>query len=222
MKKKKDASESGEIVIESTFVVTICIFLLMTMLSMGMYLYQTAVVRVTAEKTASDMAMVYPHIKKDPYYNYTNYYDFTEIDPYRGMPLQGMINWAKNTRKAEWYAYGLLDRYSIRKGEYKDARIDVEIKNINFTSKGIYVTVTDEYVMPFSGSIFGFAGLPEKVEIKASVSARVVDMSNTMALWKFEIALEDKVVNLVLGDWVSAITKWFDFANRVKIEKSGE
>lgn len=215
MKKKKDASESGEIVIESTFVVTICIFLLMTMLSMGMYLYQTAVVRVTAEKTASDMAMVYPHIKKDPYYNYTNYYDFTEIDPYRGMLLQGMINWTENTRKAEWYAFGLLDRYSIRKGEYKDARIDVEIKNINFTSKGIYVTVTDEYVMPFSGSIFGFAGLPEKVEITASASARVVDMSNTMATWKFVIALEDKVLDTFVGKCIPAITKWIDFANRL-------
>lgn len=215
MKKKKDECESGEIVIEATFVVTICIFLLMTMLSMGMYLYQTAVVRITAEKAASDMAIVYPHVKKEPYYNYTNYYDFTEIDPYRGMPLQGLLYGKENTRKAEWYAYGLLDMYSIRGGEYKDARIDVEIKNINFTSKGIYVTVTDEYVMPFSGSIFGFAGLPEKVEIKASASARVVDMSNTMATWKFVIALEDKVLDTFIGKCIPAITKWVDFVNRV-------
>lgn len=212
MKKKKDKNESGEIVIEATFVITICIFLLMTMLSMGMYLYQAAVVQITAEKTASDMGLVYPYIEKEPYYNYTNYYDFTDSDPYRGFMS---AHREENINKARWYAYGLLDRYSLRDSEYRDAKVTVEIKNVNFMSKDIYVTVTDEYILPFSGSILSFAGLPDKVEISASASARVADMSNTMAVWKAVIALEDKTLDTFLGKWIPAVTKWIDFVNRL-------
>lgn len=215
MKKKTDF-ESGEIVIEATFVVTICIFAIFAMISMGMYLYQQAVVQVAAEQAAADMALVYPHLDKEPAYGYTNYYDFMNDHTYRNTLTSKEMR-GTNADKAAWYAYGLLSRMTLREDEYRNATVHVSIESSGVIERYVVVEISQDYTLPLSGSVFGLFGVPEKLPISASASAKVFDMSDMMSSYNFVMGIADDLTEVVSGKLVSAITQWLKFAKKIFI-----
>lgn len=207
-------SQSGEIVIEATFVVTICIFIIFTMISMGMYLYQQAVVRIAAEQTAADMAMAYPHLDKEPYYNYTNYYDFMDDHTYRNT-FYSLKMRNINKDKACWYTYGVLSRMTLREDEYQNADVNVKIEKAGVIERYVVVEISQDYAMPLSGSVFSFLGVPDSMPISAAASARVVDMSDMMSSYNFVITNATKLEDALSGKLFSAVTKWLDFVKKI-------
>lgn len=214
MKNGKADREAGEIVIEATFTVTICIFTIFVMISMGMYQYQQAVVRIAAQKTAADMAMVYPYLYKEPYYDYTNYYDFMNDNTYRNTILAGMMK-SINAEKAEWYGYGLISRMSLNESEYRKAHVDVTIKSSGVIEKYIVVRIVQEYTLPLSGSVFGWLGMPETLTISAGASAKVFDMTDFMSSYNFVMGIEDDLTTAVSGKILPAATQWLKFVKKL-------
>lgn len=212
--KKERESESGEIVIEATFIVTICLFTIFAMISMGMYLYQQAVVRIAAQKTAADMAMVYPHLDKEPYYGYTNYYDFMDDYVYRNT-IRASRTAKTNTNKAKWYGYGLLSRMSLAEDEYRKAHVDVTIKSSGVIERYVVVRISQDYTLPLAGSVFGLLGAPESLPISAGASAKVFDMTDFMSSYNFAIGVEDGLTTAVSGKMLPAATQWLKFVKKL-------
>lgn len=212
MKNKK---ESGEIVIEATIVVTICILMIFLLISIGMYLYHAALVRVAANKTASDIALVYPYLDKEPAYGYTNYADYMNNHPYRNFSVLSDSFEEENRKKAEWYAYGLLETMSLRENEFRDAQVIIEIENHGTGGCTIKVFITDYYELPMGGSFLGMAGLPESIAVTASASADSFDILDQAGTYNFLWKTVDKMGESVAGKLLPAITKWLEFANRL-------
>ncbi len=214
MKNRKADGDAGEIVIEATFVVTICIFTIFAMISMGMYLYQRAVVRIAAQKAAADLAMIYPHLDKEPYYGYTNYYDFMDDHVYRNTILGGRMK-SVNINKAKWYGYGLLSQMSLAEDEYHKAHVDVTIKSSGVIERYVLVQITQEYTLPLSGSVFGLLGVPETLTISAGASAKVFDMTDFMSSYNFVMGIEDDLTTAISGKILPAATQWLKFVKKI-------
>ena len=221
MKRK---NESGEVVIEATIVVTICVFMVFMLISIGMYLYHASLVRIVVNKTASDIALVYPYLDKEPMYGYTNYYDYMDNSPYRSFGVFTSYKFNKrNEEKATWYAYGLLEDMSLSADEFKDASVEVYITGSESAGKQrIRVYITDPYHIPLGGKLMGMVGLPETVEITASASADVFDISDQAGIYNFLVKMTNKLGESIYGDFVAGITKWLQFINSVINDKEDQ
>jgi hypothetical protein len=207
---KLHKNESGEIVIEATFVLSVCLMALFMMLNIGLYLYHSMLVQVAAEQTVSDMAMIYPYLKKEPEFGYTNYYDLAKFDTYRYFPLFNTIK-KENNDKARWYAYGILQTKSIRKDDFLDAQVTVNISKSNLLTNQIQITVIDTYEMPLGGLL----GIPKEVDIKASAAAVAVDVSDTMSVSNFGVFMIDYFSDTFLGKFLPAMEAWINLVDRI-------
>lgn len=204
MKFKKD--NDGSIVIEATLVLSTCMFLLFLMISIGMILYRQALVTATANQTASDIAMIYPYLSKEPATGFTAEYDFDSASElYRYMLGLADAHKTENKDKAEWYANALLKKGSLSDSQNGPAQVDVRIEGGNALRRDITVKITETYPLPVAG-LFQLFGLPGELEITAVGAAECVDMIDFMDTVNFFNAAVDQVTPM--EDTFKAITKW--------------
>lgn len=203
----------GSITIEATLVVTMCLFTLLVVMGLGMILYRQSMVAAVANQTASDIAMVYPYLDKDPNTGFTGAYDFNDTESlYRYFPWKSGKYKAENMDKAVWYARALLELGTLEAEEPSAPEVHVYITGGHALRRNIEVTVTEMYQIPFS-EVFEIFGLPNEIEIKAAASAECVDMIDYMDTTNFLNYVVDKATPF--PDLFEAVDKWITWAKKV-------
>lgn len=207
-----DGKEKGSITIEATLVTVTCLAALFIMIGIGMVLYRQSLVTAVANQTASDMAMIYPYLDRDPNTGFTAQYDFDDADSlYRYFLWKAEHFKSENEDKAQWYANALLEQGAL---SIMTAPVDVAVSVTagNALRRNITVTITDIYEIPFAG-IFEMFGLPEEIEITAAATAECVDMIDYMNTTNFLNYVMDKATPF--SDLISAVDKWITWAKKI-------
>lgn len=210
---EKVKSEKGSVTIEATLVITLCLAALFTMIALGMVLYRQSLVSAVANQTASDVAMIYPYLDKDPNTGFTGQYDFDASDSlYRYFLWKSEKYKSGNIDKAEWYANALLEQASLSRPAVYPAQVEVRITAGNALRRKITVEITDTYRLPI-GRILEMLGLPGEIEITAAATAECVDMIDYMDTTNFLNYVVDKATPF--SDLISAVDKWITWAKKV-------
>lgn len=203
----------GSITIEATLAVTMCLFTLFVVMGLGMILYRQSLAAAVANQTASDIAMIYPYLDKDPNTGFTGVCDFSDPGSlYRYLPWKSGRYKTENIDKAEWYARALLEQGSLEAEEASEPEVHVAITGGHALRRNIEVTVTENYPIPLSG-VFEMFGLPKEIEITAAASAECVDMIDYMDTTNFLNYVVDKATPL--PDLFEAVDKWVTWAKKV-------
>lgn len=163
-------SKKGEVVIESSIVLTIVVIFLIVLIYMGLMVYQQTLVSVVANQAAANIAQVYSNDLKDPFTGY--------IDP-SSLNNAGMISKMKDdayqeviAEKAQWFSHYRLRRFKILNTGDPKVEVSIETKEGELMKSQIVVTVEDQFVMP----IAGFFGSEGKLNIKATGRADCFDV----------------------------------------------
>lgn len=207
--------EKGSITIEATLVTVTCLAALFIMIGFGMVLYRQSLVTAAANQAASDVAMIYPYIDRDPNTGFTGPYDFDDPGAlYRYFLWKAGRVKSENIDKAQWYANALLAQGSLG-AMTTPAEVTVDITAGGALRRKITVTVTDIYEIPAS-DIFKMFGLPGEIEITAAATAQCVDMIDYMDTTNLLNYVVDKATPF--SDLVSAVDKWITWAKKVLSE----
>lgn len=205
--------EKGSVTIEATLVVTTCLFAVFIMIGFGMVLYRQSLVTAVANQTASDIAMIYPYLDRDPNTGFAGQYDFEEVDSlYRYFVWKSGNYKSGNVDKAKWYANALLKQGSLSAYDTSSVVVDVKITAGNALRRNIIVSVKDTYKVPFTG-VFEIFGMSGRVEINATASAECVDMIDYMDTTNLLNYVVDKATPF--SDLISAVDKWITFGKKV-------
>jgi len=213
MEIRMNEKSKGSITIEASLVVAMCLFTLFIVMGLGMILYRQSLVAAVANQTASDIAMIYPYLDKDPNTGFTGVYDFNAPEAlYRYFPWKSGKYKAENVDKAVWYARALLEQGGLETEEASEPEVHVTITGGHALRRNIEVTVTENYQIPFF-EVFEIFGLPKEVEITAAASAECVDMIDFMDTTNFLNYVVDKATPL--PDLFEAVDKWITWAKKI-------
>ncbi len=146
MKKK---TESGELVIEASFIVTFAVMLITVMICIGMAMYHQTLVTVMAHQTASHIATVYGNKLKDPFTGYVDPDKVYQSVTYSNMKNDAYLNVLE--QKAMIYA-----KYRLRSSRIlaeESSTVDVEIirKPNELLKNQIKVVIENSYDVPLVG-----------------------------------------------------------------------
>lgn len=207
--------ERGSITIEATLVTVTCLTVLFIMIGFGMVLYRQSLVTAVANQAASDVAMMYPYLDKDPNTGFTGQYDFDDSNSlYRYFLWKAEQYKSENSDKAQWYANALLEQGSLVTMSVP-SEVVVDITAGNALCRNITVTVTDIYEIP-AADIFRMFGLPGEIEITAVATAQCVDMIDYMDTTNFLNYIVDKATPF--SDLISAVDKWITWVKKILSE----
>ncbi len=145
----KKNSQRGEVVIEASIVVTVVVLFLAVVFYVGMLLYQQTALTTVANKTASNIAMLYSNNQKDPFTGYINsdgvYQNITYSDLKTETYLQEL------EKKATAFAsYSLKSSDMLNTGKPK-VTIEIVDKKGEVLKNQVVVTITNEFKAPLVG-----------------------------------------------------------------------
>lgn len=145
----KKNSQRGEVVIEASIVVTIVAMFLVIIFYVGMLLYQQTALTAAANKTASNVAMLYGNNQKDPFTGYVDsdgvYQNITYSDLKTETYMQDL------QKKANAFAAYSLKASDILNTGTPDIKIEIVNKNGELFKKQVVVTITSEFNAPLVG-----------------------------------------------------------------------
>lgn len=210
MRKKKRNNklsiETGEIVIESTIIMVVTIFLVFLLMNMAVAVYNQQLVTTTASRAASDIAAVYGNSAKDPFYGFMDDDDFENNSPYRYLLFSNLQD--KNREKAKWYACYYLDKETLgNKPTDLYSGITITTGYNSLWQRSINVRVIEEYSMFFLNPLAIFE-IDPKYNAAAEASAVCIDPIHDMNLSKmydefYDIFMKSnkvtKIANAVSG-----------------------
>ncbi len=154
MKRK---TESGEMVVEASIVVTIVVVFVAVFVYLGMILYQRTMLSVVANQTAENIAEVYSNNIKDPFTGFLGEDELYQTVTYNSMKNDAYIEVIE--KKATTLAKYRLESYRILDN---DAEPEVEVQLIRkpneILKSQIEVSIKDAYELPFVG-FFNAIGL---------------------------------------------------------------
>ncbi len=170
---KKVKSQSGNVVIEASIVMTISVVMVVVLINLGFIIYQQSLINSVAQSTASNIANVYSSNYREPFYGYMDESEFYKTNLYRYVGNVFTSNQDESaTRKAEWSAL-----YKLKKGSLiNDDKIKVSAEVV--TKKGavfkhqVVVTIESEYEIP----ITAVWGSESKMKYKTVARADCVDL----------------------------------------------
>lgn len=154
MKRK---TESGEMVVEASIVVTIVVVFVAVFVYLGMILYQRTMLSVVANQTAENIAEVYSNNIKDPFTGFLDEDELYQTVTYNNIKDDAYIEVVK--KKATTLAKYRLESYRIL-GNDEDPEVEVQLvrKPNEILKSQIVVSIKDAYELPFVG-FFNAIGL---------------------------------------------------------------
>lgn len=162
MRKLKD--QSGEIMLESTIVLTITIMMLVWVLGLGFLYYQGYLVTTVTNDAAVKIANTYTNPTSDIVMGYVALDDFCERDLYRNENSQSLLS--VNQAKAEKYI-----TYQLEKTNFANTVNDVEVE-LRFVSDSkfrnhVEITSVCNFNTPF-GFALDFFGMDSLMNYKVT------------------------------------------------------
>lgn len=210
--KKMHEQDSGNLVIEASFVLTITVVMIAVLINLGFMLYEQNLLEATAHETATEIANVYSSLCRDPEIGYVNDSNFYKTNLYRYV-----TNYFNSTqdnkaiRKGQWFAL-----YKIRKGnliedEPKNIKVDIERRANSMLMNQVVVTITSEYEIPLTR----LWGGKNKMVFTANARANCIDLLDYFGTVSM---IEDDIIKK-LDKFTERFTKFintFDFSSLVK------
>ena len=212
--KKSVKSESGWIMLEASFVVTIVMICVAILIVAGFMSYQRTLVNIVANDTATSIAEVYSETVKDPFCGYIDSKEFYKTKLYRYLrdAISGNLK-NTNIKKAKWYADYRLSKNSFWKNEGYDIDVKVQPKKGKLFQNQIVVTVSQKFNVPFV-SLFG---IDRHVEYKSTAYADCVDYIDYFNTISLTVSQAKKLEDAILGKETTKLISTIDtFINNYK------
>ncbi len=153
----KRRTESGEMVVEASIVVTIVVVFVAVFVYLGMILYQRTMLSVVANQTAENIAEVYSNNIKDPFTGFLDEDELYQSVTYNNIKNDAYVEVIE--QKATTLARYRLESYRIL-GNDEDPEVEVQLvrKPNEILKSQIVVSIKDAYELPFVG-FFNAIGL---------------------------------------------------------------
>lgn len=154
-------NENGNSIVEATFVVTITLFMLATIIMLGFYHYQITLLQTVADEVSTQIARTYSYKKKDPLTGFISKdhladKNITEASYWvlGDVNILGAAEGPKNQieeDEAEKLTKQLLSNRRFM-AAYGETKIDVDIQHSELVlfQNEVRVTVSEEYYIPFA------------------------------------------------------------------------
>ena len=167
MKRK---SESGEVVVEASIVVTTVVIFISVFLYIGMILYQQSLVSIMANQTASNIAQVYGNSIKDPFTGYVDSDSVYQSITYGSIKNDAYVDVLN--QKATTLAYYRLKTSRILSDGNPNVEVEIVKKPNELLKSQVVVTIRDQYELP----LVSFFGVDNRLRFSASGRADCVDV----------------------------------------------
>ena len=183
--RKRILNQDGDVMIESTIVLTIVIVFIFFLLMLGFYLFQQMSVYVVANDTASTIASIYSYNDKEPTEGYITLNDYNDTkNTYRYVTnaVVSVFSTSETENKAKWYAY-----YNLNNFQYitpcEDPQVTVTFKTLSPLKTQVNVKVIAKYDFPIVSSLSRVMGTENDslFIVNAEGSAVCTDISEYMS-----------------------------------------
>lgn len=197
---KKMSNQNGDVIIESTIVLSIVIVFIFFLMMLGFYMFQQMSINIIANDTAATIASISSHKEKDPIEGYISKSDYTETSNlYRYISndfvnLFGGIDHREN--RAKWYAYYTLDGYQYI-APSKEPTVTVDVDMVSPFKSQIKVKIEAEYEFPLVSTLMAMLGDSDDGKIKVVATGYAVcnDMSEYVSRVLLYCDLTDALTN---------------------------
>ncbi len=172
--RKAIVDESGAIILEGMFAITIVIIVLEILLALGFYLYQRTVVTIVTNQVAEEISQTYKYKTVFRSSNITRD-DVIKVGRYRYFIICGYFLQNKNKRMATEYASRRIPETSLAQSE---SRPEVTVKRVSQDIGRCHyeITVSQKYTFLFGG-VLKMIGYKDR-KFSSTAYAEGVDISN--------------------------------------------
>ena len=211
--RNKILNQDGEIVIESTIVMVVTIFIVFLLLNLLFAMYNQQLITTTANRTATDVASVYGNKAKDPFFGFMDDDDFENNSPYRYFLGSSLAD--KNKEKAIWYASYYLDKETLgNKQANMYSGITVTTGYNSLYQRVINVKIVEEYNM-FTLNPLAIFKIEPKYTAASEASAVCIDPIHDMNQSK----MYDEFYDLYMKS--NKVTRIADYVAELILKLSG-
>lgn len=174
MIEKEKTSENGYMILEATFCYSICMVVIVLLLSAGFYLYQLVLVDVVTNEVATEVAQNYKLRNVSDSSNITKE-DVISVGFYRYLLFEKSFTQAKKAT-VQKYANSRLSKTSLEQGR-KAPVVEIERMGDDIGRRHYRVTVSQDYTFLF-GKILPWIGDNGLGTITCSTNVQGTDMLN--------------------------------------------
>lgn len=188
-RKEKKSAERGEIMLESTIIITLTLMILVWLLALGFVHYQRYVTTVVTNDAAVKIAATYNNPTSDIIMGYVTTEDLRDRPLYRHFTdaSKGKL-YRDNQDRTEAYVKYMLDRTNFM-GVVKNVDVEMKLVNDYMGRQHVEVVTQCAFNTPFAG-LLDYFGMDEVSTYEATASAECTDMADYVAwvdygvMWK--------------------------------------
>ncbi len=216
VKKRLYNDDSGEIMLESTIVITITLLLLVVMLSLGFVYYQKAMLTSVANEIASDISANYKYLMQDDQLLSDMTFDDTNLKSMGRFRATFNLEKVKNSsiQKANDYiAYRVgITNLGINRSEPKIDSAEISIDGVGRMHVKVEVSMETDFL--FSSVLQYLDIIPDVPSFSATGSAECLDISayysyvNFVEHFTSKLAGEDTLIGEIIGT-INIVRGWF-------------
>lgn len=203
-------NENGNSIVEATFVVTITIFLIATIIMLGFYHYQITLLQTVADEVSTQIARTYAYENKDPITGFIGSADVVDHNIIESS--YWVFQFFCDTKQAEAEETQKLTRQLLSNRRFmaakRKANIDVDIRHseLLFFQNEIEVTVSEEYYIPFAQ----FLGVDDSIlKVKKSSKAICVDIMGANGYYQALLEISKAFGSSEIGKMLNNISGIF-------------
>lgn len=200
---KKEKGQSGEIMLESSIVLSITIIMIVCMIGLGFYIYQQAMVYTIAAETAENIGRNYKYTSTDIDEYSVDISKMTDLRMYR------VYFKLQDIRKAESYA---IERGSLTSFNSSDSvRVEeCELIRDNVGRQHVKVTISLESSFLFGGILKACGFINNNSKLYATSYAECLDFTGYVSQVHFVDYLGDKADGTNVGKIYNNVNKMKD------------
>lgn len=225
---RKIKDESGNAVIESTFVVTTVMMVICVLLFFGFIFYQQTAIQAIANDTAVKIAATYSYECKDMDMGFISVGNKKDIKGISSPNLYySLIRGNKESdavKKAKWYAGAKMNQFRLLKND-QSTKVDVKIRDCkeSIFRRECVVTVEESYAPPILKLL-----LPNnKIKFSSSGSAVITDYLDYYSTVTFINNLHETInsktgLSETAGQAISLADRVVDIFNSLKDYATGK
>lgn len=176
-RKEKKSAERGEIMLESTIIITLTLMILVWLLALGFVHYQRYVTTVVTNDAAVKIAATYNNPTSDIIMGYVTSDNLWERDLYRNFGEKDTIGnlYQTNQKRAEAYVKYMLDRTNFM-GVVKDVDVKMTLVHDSLGRRHVEVVTRCAFNTPFAG-LLDYFDMDEVATYESTASADCSDMA---------------------------------------------
>lgn len=213
---RQKSTETGEIMLESTIIVTLTLFILIWLLALGFLHYQRYVLTVVTNDAAVKIASTYNNPASDIIMGYTTTEELCSRDLYRGYVSDNIFSGLPiiNKRRVEAYVKYMLDRTNFV-GVMKDVDVKMRLVHDSGTRRHVEVTTTASFNTPF-GFALDFFGMDGVTKYEATACSDCTDIADYISsvdygtLWEQNAFLSDAKIVGSIAKLLNSLTKAYN------------